>query len=184
MAVVLTNQRVGIFVDIQNLYYSSKALYKAKVDFGEILKQGLKTRKLVRAIAYVVKTDVVKKESNFFEALEKRGYEIKSKDLQIFYGGNKKGDWDIGIAMDIVRMAPKLDVVILVSGDGDFTELIKYAKANGCFTEVMAFGRSASAHLKEETDKFVDLDAMKEDVLIKTPVRKKVRKNKSRYSKK
>ncbi len=169
----LKNQRVGIFVDIQNMYYSAKALHQAKVDFGKILTEGLKTRKLVRAIAYVVKTDVVKKEKDFFEALEKRGYEVKSKDLQVFYGGNKKGDWDIGIAMDIVRMVDKLDVVILVSGDGDFTELIKYAKAHGCYTEVMAFGRSASSFIKEETDKFVDLDKMKDKVLIKAPVRKK-----------
>lgn len=169
----LKNQRVGIFVDIQNMYYSAKALYGAKVDFGKILTEGLKERQLVRAIAYVIKTDQVKKEKDFFEALEKRGYEVKSKDLQVFYGGNKKGDWDIGIAMDIVRMVGKLDVVILVSGDGDFTELIKYAKAHGCYTEVIAFSRSASSLIKEEVDKFIDLDLIKERVLIQMPVKKK-----------
>ncbi len=163
----MKNQRVGIFVDVQNMYYSARALYQAKVDFGKLLKLGLQDRQLIRALAYVVKTDVVKKEKNFFDALEKKGFEIRSKDLQIFYGGQKKGDWDIGISMDIVRLAGKLDVVVLVSGDGDFAELIKYAKAHGCFTEVMAFGRSASSFLKEEADRFIDLDKIKQQIIIK-----------------
>jgi len=150
-------ERVGVFVDVQNLYYSAKYLYKKKVNFGNILRDGVKGRNLIRAIAYVVKTEAMK-EKTFFDALEKIGYEIKAKELQIFYGGAKKADWDIGIAMDIIELAPKLDTVVLVSGDGDFAPLIHHAKAAGCKVEVMAFGKSASSKIKEAADHFTDLD--------------------------
>lgn len=151
-------QRIGIFVDVQNLYYSARALYKKKVNFREILKTVTAGRKLIRAIAYVVKTDVFKKEKDFFEALEKMGFEVRAKDLQIFYGGAKKGDWDIGIAMDTIEMAPKLDTIVLVSGDGDFIPLIQHLKrAMSCKVEVASFKKSTSSKLIEEADDFVDL---------------------------
>jgi len=158
-------QRVGVFVDVQNMYYSAKQLYDAKVNFHEILSAGVGTRKLVRAFAYVIKADV-KEEVNFFEALEKMGYEVRMKDLQIFLGGAKKGDWDVGMAMDMIKMAPKLDVVILVSGDGDFRALLEYVRTMGCRTEVIAFSKSASAKLIEEADSFLDLDKNKRRFLI------------------
>jgi uncharacterized protein (TIGR00288 family) len=164
------NQRVGIFVDVQNMYYSARKLHNSKVDFIEILKLAVKDRQLIRAIAYVIKSDVGE-ENTFFEALENFGYEVKSKDLQIFYGGHKKGDWDVGIAMDIMRLASKLDVVVLVSGDGDFKELLEHSSALGCRTEVIAFGKSASIKLKEEADLFIDLDTLKKNVLM--PLHKK-----------
>jgi len=159
------NQRVGIFVDVQNMYYSAKHIYHSKVNFGMILKEAVKGRQLIRALAYVIKADVGE-EKNFFEALEKIGYEVKAKDLQIFYGGAKKGDWDIGIAMDIMRMAAKLDVVVLVSGDGDFQDLLEHASALGCRTEVIAFGRAASIKLKEQADLFLDMDKNPRKYLI------------------
>ncbi|PIN86554.1 hypothetical protein COV19_04185 [Candidatus Woesearchaeota archaeon CG10_big_fil_rev_8_21_14_0_10_44_13] len=159
------NQRVGVFVDVQNMYYSAKHIYHSKVSFSGILKEAVKDRLLVRAIAYVIKADVGE-EKNFFEALEKQGYEVKSKDLQIFYGGAKKGDWDIGIAMDIMRMAGKLDVIVLVSGDGDFQDLLEHASALGCRTEVIAFGKAASLKLKEQADLFIDMDKNPKKYLI------------------
>ena len=106
------------------MYYSARQIYKKKANFNAILKKAVGTRQLIRAIAYVIKSDIDDK-SSFFDALEKFGYEIKAKDLQIFYGGAKKGDWDVGIAMDLIRLAPKLDTIVLVSGDGDFAELVK-----------------------------------------------------------
>ena len=158
MTVQHKGQRVGVFVDVQNLYYSAKNLYKAKVNFKEILKDAVKTRSLVRAITYVIKADM-KDEKNFFDALTKMGYEVKSKDLQTFIGGHKKGDWDIGIAMDCIELAPKLDTVVIISGDGDFVPLVEHlGRALGCRVEVMAFGKSASSKLKEAADMFVDLD--------------------------
>ena len=151
-------QRVGVFVDVQNMYYSAKNLYKSKVNFAYILKSATVGRNLIRAIAYVIKADI-KEEKNFFDALQSIGYEIKSKDLQTFAGGAKKGDWDIGIAMDMIELAPKLDTLILISGDGDFRELVRHLKhAIGCRVEVMAFGRSSSSKLKEEADSFLDMD--------------------------
>ena len=159
-------QRVGIFVDVQNMYYSAKQMYSAKVNFAHILRTAVGDRHLIRAIAYVIKADV-KDEKNFFDALESFGFEVKAKDLQVFYGGNKKGDWDIGIAMDMIELAPKLDTVVLVSGDGDFIPLLQHLRrAIGCRVEVIAFGRSSSSKLREEADSFVDLDKEKSKVLM------------------
>src|SRR3989344_9294164 len=125
-------QRVGIFVDVQNMYYSAKNAYGAKVNFASILKEGARGRELVRAIAYVIKADI-KEEKNFFDALEKIGYEVKAKDLQVFIGGAKKGDWDVGIAMDAIGLAHRLDVICLVSGDGDYVPLVQHLqRALGC----------------------------------------------------
>ncbi len=169
-------QRVGVFVDVQNLYYSARNLYNAKVNFREILKEAVKGRHLIRALAYVIRADI-KEESTFFEALDKMGYEVKSKDLQTFFGGHKKGDWDIGIAMDAIELAPKLDTIILVSGDGDFIQLLQHLKrAVGCRTEVLSFGKSSSSKLKEEADSFTDLDKNASRYLIKSKYPVKSRK--------
>ena len=160
------DQRVGVFIDVQNLYYSAKQLYKSKVNFAHILNKAVSKRKLVRAIAYVIKADI-KEESNFFEALEKIGYDVRAKDLQTFFGGAKKGDWDVGIAMDIMRMASKLDVVVLVSGDGDFKDLIEHVKSLGCRAEVIGFRKTTSSRLLNVADEFTDLDKELDKVLIR-----------------
>jgi uncharacterized LabA/DUF88 family protein len=150
-------QRVAVFIDVQNMYYSAKNTYNAKTNFAEILKAVVGLRKLVRAFAYVIKADVGD-EQGFFDALEKIGFEVRMKDLQVFMGGAKKGDWDIGIAMDMIKMAPKIDTAVLVSGDGDFRDLLEYIRAMGCRTEVASFGKSTSQKLIEEADSFIDLD--------------------------
>ncbi len=151
-------QRVGVFIDAQNLYHSAKNLYGSRVNFGNIVNDGVGDRALIRAIAYVITTETGE-EKNFFDALEKLGIETKTKDLQVFVGGAKKGDWDVGIAVDAIKAAPKLDTVILVSGDGDFVPLVEYLKINeGCQVEVLSFGKSSSAKLKEVADDFIDLD--------------------------
>ena len=154
------NQRVGVFVDVQNMYYSARHLYKNKVDFKAILRDAVANRQLIRAIAYVISADV-KEEKNFFDALEEMGFEVKAKDLQIFFGGDKKGDWDVGIAMDVMRLAQKLDTVILVSGDGDFSDLLEHAKSLGCRTEIMSFDKTTSYKLKEVADHAISLDNRK-----------------------
>ena len=163
-----SEQRVGVFVDVQNLYYSAKNVYGAKVNFRNILRAAVGRRKLVRAIAYVIRADV-KDEQNFFDALENIGFEAKSKDLQVFFGGAKKGDWDIGIAMDTIELAPKLDTIVLVSGDGDFQPLVQHLRrAMGCRVEVVAFGKSASSKLVEEADSFLDLDGSPAKFLMRS----------------
>lgn len=160
------DQRIGVFVDVQNMYYSAKHLYNSKANFRTILREAISGRKLIRAIAYVIKADV-KDENTFYDALEEMGFEVKSKDLQVFYGGAKKGDWDVGIAMDVMRLAPKLDTIVLISGDGDFSDLLEHAKSLGCRTEVLAFGKTTSHRLKEVADLFIDFDKSRKYLLTK-----------------
>jgi len=151
-------QRVGIFIDTQNLYHSAKNLYHARVNFGNVLKDSLAGRRLVRARAYAVTTESGE-ETAFFEALSKVGIEMRLKELQVFAGGAKKADWDVGLAVDAIAAAPKLDTVILFTGDGDFVPLVQYLQMHsGCQAEVVSFGRSTSLKLKEAADDFFDLD--------------------------
>ncbi|MBI5644692.1 NYN domain-containing protein [Candidatus Kaiserbacteria bacterium] len=151
-------QRVGVFIDTQNLYHSAKNIYHARVNFGNVLKDSVAGRRLIRARAYVVTTESGE-EKGFFEALAKIGIETRTKDLQIFFGGAKKADWDVGMAVDAITMAQKLDTVILFTGDGDFIPLVEYLKVHGgCQVEVVSFGRSTSGRLKEVADHFLDLD--------------------------
>ena len=172
-------QRVGVFVDVQNMYYSARNIYKAKVNFNTLLKESVRGRQLIRAIAYVIKADV-KDEVNFFDALKNFGYEVKAKDLQVFYGGAKKGDWDIGIAMDAIELAPKLDAIVIVSGDGDFIPLVKHLKhALGCYVEIMAFGKTSSQKLIEEADNFIDMEQNVQMFLIRSEG-KKIQRKKSK----
>lgn len=159
------NHRVGVFVDVQNMYHSAKNLYGARVNFKELLRIAVSGRELVRAVAYVVKSDT-KEEKAFFEALEKTGFELKSKDLQIFPGGMKKGDWDVGLAIDAIGMSKQLDVVVIVSGDGDFEPLVKYLEFNGLVTEVVGFRRSTSSKIVDTVNNFVDLDKHISKVLL------------------
>jgi uncharacterized LabA/DUF88 family protein len=151
-------QRVGVFIDTQNVYHSAKNLYHTRANFGNILKDSVAGRRLVRARAYSVTTESGE-EKGFFEALAKIGIEMITKDLQVFYGGAKKADWDVGLAVDAITAAPKVDTVILVTGDGDFVPLVEYLQSHsGCQVEVVSFGRSTSAKLKEAADDFLDLD--------------------------
>ncbi|MBT3418931.1 MAG: NYN domain-containing protein [Candidatus Magasanikbacteria bacterium] len=160
------DQRVGVFIDVQNLYYSAKNLYGKKVDFGNIVKEAVAGRKLIRAIAYVVRTES-QEEQPFFEALYNLGIETREKDLQIYHGGNKKADWDVGLAVDAIRLAPTLDAVVLVSGDGDYLPLVEYLqKSTGKQVEVVSFGPATSSRLAAEVDDFLDLSDDPEPFLI------------------
>ena len=178
-----SNQRVGIFVDVQNLYHSAKNLYHGRVNYVELIKHLVNGRQLIRAMAYVVKSEGVEpqraaaetprarsprsseeksdlsSEAAFFEALEKAGLELRMKDLQIFAGGMKKADWDVGMAVDVIRMSPFLDVVVLVTGDGDFVPLVEYLKwGAGRLVVVAAFRRSASSKIQEAADQFINIE--------------------------
>ncbi|MEI9966506.1 MAG: NYN domain-containing protein [Candidatus Moraniibacteriota bacterium] len=160
------DQRVGVLVDISNLYYSARVLYSKKVNFKNVLDACVSERKLIRAIAYGIKT-VEATEEKFFEALEKAGYEVKTKDLQIFPDGSKKGDWDVGIAVDAIKLAQKVDVVVLVSGDGDYVSLAEYIQNTfACRVEVAAFSESASQKLIEISDDFMNLSENKRRFLM------------------
>ena len=150
-------QRVGVLVDVSNMYHSAKNLFKRRTNFKEILKEAVAGRKLIRATAYVIKTES-EEGSAFFEALGQQGFEVKMKDLQIFAGGAKKADWDVGLAVDAVKLATKVDTIVIASGDGDFVPLVEYLKVScGNQVEVVAFGKSTSGKLKEIADEFTDL---------------------------
>ncbi|RJQ28921.1 NYN domain-containing protein [Candidatus Parcubacteria bacterium] len=171
-------QRVGIFVDVQNLYHSAKNLYHGRVNYKELIRYLVDGRQLIRALAYVVKSEGVEpprevprqgaSEASFFEALEKTGLELRLKDLQIYAGGMKKADWDVGMAVDAIRMSSFLDVIVLVTGDGDFLPLVDYLKWGvGRMVEVAAFHRSASARLQEAADRFINIEEIPRAIMRK-----------------
>ncbi len=158
-------QRVAIFIDTQNLYHSAKNLYKSRVNFGAVVKEALAGRSLVRAVAYVVTTETGE-ESAFFDALTKMGIETRTKDLQVFSGGAKKADWDVGMAVDAIKMAHNLDAIVLATGDGDFVPLVEYLKNHGVQVEVISFAKSSSGRLREVADDFIDMSESPATYLI------------------
>ena len=158
MSVKHKDQRVGVLVDIQNMYYSAKQLYHKKVNFTNLLKTAVAGRQLIRAMAYVINAEM-QGEEGFHQALERIGFEVKAKDLQTFLGGAKKGDWDVGMAMDALRMAQKVDVIVLVSGDGDFIDLVRYLQETmGCRVEVISFKKTCSQKLIDQADEYISID--------------------------
>jgi uncharacterized LabA/DUF88 family protein len=160
------NQRIGIFIDVANLYHSAKNLYHGRVNYQELIKHLVAGRQLIRAIAYAVKSESAAGEAAFFDALAKAGLELRVKDLQVYADGLKKGDWDVGMAIDAVRMADFLDVIVLVTGDGDYLPLVDYLKwGKGRLVEVAAFHRSASAKLQEAADKFINIESIPRIIL-------------------
>ena len=171
------DQRVGVFIDVQNLYYSAKNLHGKKVNFGAIVREAVGNRKLIRAIAYVVRTET-QEEQPFFEALYNMGIETREKDLQIFSSGLKKADWDVGLTVDAIRLSPSLDAIVLVSGDGDYIPLVDYLqKSSGKQVEVVSFREATSSRLVEVADDFIDLSFEKDKFLIpdRAPVKKFVK---------
>ena len=180
-----SNQRVGIFVDVQNLYHSAKNLYHGRVNYKELMKHLVGDRQLIRAMAYVVKSEGVVDqkgvpldrsqgtpppgaEAAFFEALENAGMELRLKDLQVYAGGMKKADWDVGMAVDAIRMSSFLDAIVLVTGDGDFLPLVDYLKwGAGRVVEVAAFKRSASGKMQEAADRFINIEEIPRIIIKK-----------------
>ena len=173
------DQRVGIFLDVQNLYHSAKNLYQARVNFKELVRHLTAGRQLIRATAYVVKSEGVEDihgepvksaqgESAFFDALKKSGIELRVKDIQVYPGGMKKADWDVGMAVDAIRMSSFLDAVILVTGDGDFLPLVDYLKwGAGRLVEVAGFSKTASSKMKEAADEFTAIEDIPRELIRK-----------------
>ena len=163
-----SSQRVGVFIDTQNIYHSARNFYQANVDFGSLVRSVVGPRQQIRAIAYVIKSDLSEKEISFFEALVSKGIELRIKDLITMPGGEKKADWDVGIAVDAIRVSKLLDVVIVATGDGDFIPLVEYLQNQGLQVEAAGFGRNSSIKLKERVDFFYDLDELTDSILIKS----------------
>lgn len=159
------SRRVGVFIDVQNMYYSARNLFSQKVNFTNIVRETVGEADLIRSIAYTISTEGGQ-EQGFFKALESAGLEVKSKDLLNYGHGNKKGDWDVGITVDIIRMLDMLDVVVLVSGDGDFIPLVEYVKSRGRIVHVASFRESTSGSLAETADVYTNLSDSPETFLI------------------
>jgi uncharacterized LabA/DUF88 family protein len=154
------------FLLIRKICITRRVIFQARVNFGAVLKDAVAGRKLVHAVAYVINTEAGD-EKHFFEALEKLGIETKAKDLQVFHSGTKKGDWDVGLAVDAIKTAPRLDTVVIVSGDGDFVPLVQYLQTM-TQVEVISFGKSTSAKLREAADDFIDLSENPKKYLLGT----------------
>ena len=154
--------RVGIFVDVQNMFYAARQ-YGARLDFEKLMQAAVGDRRLIRAIAYVIQTPEVD-QSGFVAMLQQRSYQVKRKDLRQRSDGSAKGDWDMGMAIDVIGMADKLDVVVLVSGDGDFVSLISLVKEMGPRVEVFSFPHNTARDLIESADRHYPID---ESLLIK-----------------
>lgn len=174
MSIIKHNtQRVAVLIDTQNLYHSARNLYQSRVNFAKVLEEAVAGRQLVRAVAYVITTES-NDEAQFFEALTKMGIETKTKDLQIFFGGAKKADWDVGLAIDAVRLASRVDAMVLATGDGDFIPLVEYLKGLGVQVEVISFGKSSSSKLREAAEDFIDMCENPEDYIISHRAKKKI----------
>ncbi len=155
-------QRVGVFVDVQNMFYSAKHLSSAKLNFGKLMEKAVRGRQLIRAICYCVNNPDID-QTNFVDMLRSNGYEIKSKELRVRSDGSSKADWDMGMAIDAVSMADKLDIIVLVSGDGDFIDLVMYMKSRGVFVEAISFPRSTNEDLISAVDLYIPVE---EDLLF------------------
>ncbi|MBN2109607.1 MAG: NYN domain-containing protein [Methanosarcinaceae archaeon] len=157
-ASILTDQRMAVLADVQNMFYSAKNIYRdSRLDYNKLLAAVLRGRKLIRAIAYLVETEDVD-QSGFKYRLKTLGWEIRTKQLKIRPDGSTKGDWDMGIAIDAISISPKVDTVALVSGDGDFTALVNHLKASGVRVEIYSFEKNTAAELINSATEYYPMD--------------------------
>ncbi len=152
MSSTTASQRVGVLVDVQNMFYSAYDCFRGRLNYKKLLDAAGAGRQVVRALAYAMRDG--NNQSSFFTMLREVGFELRTKEPRVRPDGTRKGGWDIGIAIEAITLAPKLDVVALVSGDGDFLELVHALKARGVRVEVFAFERNCGRELKEAADLF------------------------------
>jgi len=149
-------ETIALFVDSQNLYYSARMGYAAKVNYEKLLRLITGTRNLIKAYAYIVQPpegDV----KPFATSLERIGYIVKTKDVRTRANGSAKANWDMGIALDILGILDRVDTIVLASGDGDFVPLIDFIKGKNKRVEIFAFPDNTAYDLKEKADRFAPL---------------------------
>lgn len=159
------DQRVAFLIDTQNMYHSAKHIHGARLAFAKVVDLVADHRPIIRSIAYVAKSKTGDEQA-FFDALTGAGIELKVKDVQEFHSGAKKADWDVGMAVDAVKLAEKVDVLVLLTGDGDFVPLVEYLHGRGVIVEVVAFAESTNAQLKMVADRFFDISTEGRECLI------------------
>jgi uncharacterized LabA/DUF88 family protein len=165
MTDIHAGQRVAVLADAQNLYHTAQSIYSRNIDYSELLDKTVMDRTLTRAIAYVIRADSPQEES-FFEALRDIGFETKIKDIKTFGDGSQKADWDVGIVLDAVTLASKVDTVVLATGDGDFARLCSHLRHEGVRIEVFSFQNSTADELIEAADAFHDMAEREETFLL------------------
>ena len=150
------NERVGVFIDVQNVYYGAKNKFNGKIDFKKLLKNICRDRRIEKANAYLVNSDI--DSVNFVKLLNQLGYNVISKDLKVRGDGSAKGNTDIEMTMDILNLKDNLDTVALVSGDGDFVPLVELLKSQSVNVEVYSFDSNTAYDLKNVSSKFFELN--------------------------
>lgn len=158
---------MSVFADVQNIYYTVKQVYKCHFDYKKFISEVTYERQLVKAIAYAIdKND--EKQIKFQKILEELGFEIKLKPFIKRSDGSTKGDWDVGITIDILDYVKTSDVIVLASGDGDFDLLAnKITKQYNADFEVYGVPDLTAASLIENATKFVPII---KDLLLINPV--------------
>jgi uncharacterized LabA/DUF88 family protein len=153
---LMEKEKIALFVDSQNLYYSARIGYAAKVNYEKLLRLITGSRNLIKAYAYIVQPpdgDV----KPFATSLERIGYIVKTKDVRTRANGSAKANWDMGIALDILGILDRVDTIVLASGDGDFVPLVDFIKGKNKRVEIFAFAENTAYDLKEKADRFEPL---------------------------
>ncbi len=149
--------RIGVFVDVQNMFYAAKKQHEARLDYVKLLRHIVKGRRLVTAIAYVIENPEID-QTSFFSLLSHHSFKIRKKPLIQRADGSQKGDCDMEIALEILNFVDQLDIVALVSGDGDFVSLVEAIKIRGPKVEIYAFTQNTALDLKEAADEFFPIE--------------------------
>lgn len=165
--------RVGIFVDSVNIGICAMNAFNRKIDYKKLLNYALEDNYLFRAMVYAVRFG--EKMDGWVRALEGMGYEVFIKDLTTYADGHKKADWDTGIAVDVFRMLDQFDVLVLVSGDGDFLPLVQLARSRGKIVHVIGVENSTNRRLKSREEGGADkFKAITQDILMPAEQKKHI----------
>ena len=150
--------RSGIYVDVQNIYYTTRQIYNRQFNYRALWEHLAKSTNISIAIAYAVDRGITD-QKKFQSALRHIGFEVKLKPYISRSDGSSKGDWDVGIAVDIIKNAPELDLIVLLSGDGDFDVLVNYVRdAYDVGVDIYGVSALTASSLKHSADRFYPID--------------------------
>ena len=151
-------EKVAILVDVQNIYYTTRQAFERQFDYRAFWKMATANREVVSAVAYAIEPSS-SKQASFQQILREVGFEVKLKPFIQRSDGSAKADWDVGIALDMMDVAEKSDLIVLASGDGDFDLAIDRARQrHDVKTEVFGVQALTAGSLIEATDLFVSID--------------------------
>jgi uncharacterized LabA/DUF88 family protein len=150
-------ETVAVFVDVQNIYYTTRQCFSRHFDYNNFWAEVTRDRKVVKAIAFAINRED-EKQKQFQNILRAIGFEVKLRPFIQRNDGSAKGDWDVGITLDVLEYAPQADVVVLASGDGDFDLLVqKIRKEHHVSVEVYGVAALTAASLIRAADRFVPI---------------------------